>query len=154
MTMRYWLMKSEPDCFSISDLRKSPGRASMWDGVRNYQVRNMLRDDFKKGDLALFYHSSCPEPGIVGVMEVMCPGYPDPTAFMPGHEHHDPKSLPDQPRWYTVDVKYKREFELVSLDEIRRHPPLEEMLILRRGNRLSITPVTPPEWEYILALRS
>lgn len=152
--MRHWLMKSEPDCFSIDDLRKSPGRASMWDGVRNYQVRNMFRDEFQKGDLAFFYHSSCPEPGIVGVMEVMCTGYPDPTAFMPGHEHHDPKSLPEHPRWYTVDVKYKRELALISLDELRQHPPLEEMLILRRGNRLSVTPVTPQEWAYILALRS
>lgn len=101
--MRYWLMKSEPDVFSIEDLRRSPGRSSLWDGVRNYQVRNMLRDDFAKGDLAFFYQSSCAVPGIVGTMEVLCAGYPDPTAFMAGHEHFDPASDRDKPRWYTVE---------------------------------------------------
>jgi len=151
--MRYWLMKSEPDTFGIEHLKTSPRRSSMWDGVRNYQVRNMLRDEFQKGDLAFFYHSSCAAPGIVGMMEVLCAGYPDPTAFIRGHRHHDPKSLREAPRWFTVDVKFKREWPLISLDELREHPALAGMQVLRRGNRLSITPVTPAEWTYLLALR-
>lgn len=151
--MRYWLMKSEPDVFSIEDLRRSPRRASMWDGVRNYQVRNMLRDDFAKGDLAFFYHSSCAVPGIVGTMEVLCTGYPDPTAFMAGHEHFDPASDRDKPRWYTVDVRYRSEFPVLALDELRQHAALAEMTVLRKGNRLSITPISAAEWVYILGLR-
>ena len=151
--MRYWLMKSEPDVFSIDDLRRSPGRASMWDGVRNYQVRNMLRDDFAKGDQAFFYHSSCAVPGIVGTMDVMCAGYPDPTAFMVGHEHFDPASDRDKPRWYTVDVHYRSDFPVSALDELRQHPALAEMTVLRKGNRLSITPISAAEWVYILGLR-
>ena len=151
--MRYWLMKSEPDVFSIDDLRRSPGRASMWDGVRNYQVRNMLRDDFAKGDQAFFYHSSCAVPGIVGTMAVMCAGYPDPTAFMVGHEHFDPASDRDKPRWYTVDVHYRSDFPVIALDELRQHPALAEMTVLRKGNRLSITPISAAEWVYILGLR-
>ena len=151
--MRYWLMKSEPEVFSIDDLKRSPGRASMWDGVRNYQVRNMLRDEFAKGDMAFFYHSSCAVPGIVGTMEFMCAGYPDPTAFMAGHEHFDPKSDRQKPRWYTVDVRYRNAFPVIPLDELRRHPVLSELLILRKGNRLSITPVSSGEWAYILGLR-
>jgi predicted RNA-binding protein with PUA-like domain len=146
-------MKSEPEVFSIDDLRRSPGRASMWDGVRNYQVRNMLRDEFGKGDLAFFYHSSCAVPGIVGTMEVMCAGYPDPTAFMVGHEHFDPASDRDKPRWYTVDVHYRSDFPVLSLDELRQHPALAEMLVLRKGNRLSITPLSAAEWTFILSLR-
>ncbi len=152
--MRHWLMKSEPSVFGLSHLRASPRRSTMWDGVRNYQARNMLRDDFKKGDLAFFYHSSCPEPGIVAIIEILCSGYPDPTAFMRSHPHHDPKSTRDTPRWYTVDVKLKQEFErLVSLDELKRTAALSEMTILRRGNRLSITPVTEHEWQHILSMR-
>ena len=151
--MRYWLMKSEPDVFSIEDLRRSPGRSSLWDGVRNYQVRNMLRDDFAKGDLAFFYQSSCAVPGIVGTMEVLCAGYPDPTAFMAGHEHFDPASDRDKPRWYTVDVRYRSAFPVIPLDELRQHPALVEMLVLRKGNRLSITPIAAAEWNYILGLR-
>ncbi|MGD9600243.1 MAG: EVE domain-containing protein [Gammaproteobacteria bacterium] len=151
--MRYWLMKSEPETFGIEHLKKSPGRATMWDGVRNYQVRNMLRDEFRKGDRAFFYHSSCATPGIVGVIEILCAGYPDPTAFMRGHRHYDPKSLRDSPRWYTVDVKFKRDLPLISLDELRLQPTLAGMPLLKRGNRLSITPLSPEEWTTILALR-
>lgn len=152
--MRYWLMKSEPSVFGLAHLKASPRRSTMWDGVRNYQARNMLRDDFKKGDRAFFYHSSCPEPGIVAIIEVLCAGYPDPTAFMRQHPHHDPKSRRDQPRWYTVDVKLKTEFErLISLEELHHTPEISEMVVLRRGNRLSITPVTPAEWNHIVKMR-
>ncbi len=150
--MRYWLMKSEPATFGIEHLKASPKRTSMWDGVRNYQVRNMLRDDFRKGDLAFFYHSSCATPGIVGVTEILCAGYPDPTAFIRSHQHHDPKSLRENPRWYTVGVKFKRELTLISLEQLRQHTALASMLVLKRGSRLSITPVTPEEWAYVLAL--
>jgi predicted RNA-binding protein with PUA-like domain len=151
--MAYWLMKSEPATFGIAHLKTSPRRSSMWDGVRNYQARNMLRDDFRKSDLAFFYHSSCDEPGIVGIIEVLCAGYPDPTAFMRTHVHHDPKSQRDAPRWFTVDVKLKQEFKrLISLAELRATPALSDMQILRRGNRLSITPVTPVEWNLVLSL--
>ncbi|MSR15980.1 MAG: EVE domain-containing protein [Gammaproteobacteria bacterium] len=152
--MRYWLMKSEPSVFGLTHLKASPRRTTMWDGVRNYQARNMLRDDFKKGDLAFFYHSSCPEPGIVAVIEILCPGYPDPTAFMRAHPHHDPKSKRDTPRWFAVDVKLKTEFEeRISLEELKRTRELSDMIVLRRGNRLSITPVSDLEWRFILAMR-
>ena len=151
--MRYWLMKSEPDTFGITHLKSSPRRSATWDGVRNYQARNMLRDDFAKGDLAFFYHSSCAEPGLVGIMEVLCAGYPDPTAFMRTHIHHDPKSQRAAPRWFTVDVKLKQEFKrLISLQELRTTPALAEMQILRRGNRLSITPVALTEWNHVLGM--
>ncbi len=148
--MRYWLMKSEPDVFGLDHLKACARRTSMWDGVRNYQVRNWLRDDFAKGQLAFFYHSSCPEPGIVGIVEVLCAGYPDPTAFMRQHRYYDPKSLKEAPRWYTVDVKLKQELPLISLNELRKHPALATMPLLQRGSRLSITPVAPAEWSYIV----
>src|SRR5690606_38003106 len=109
--MNYWLMKSEPDVFSIDDLKKRPKQTEPWDGVRNYQARNMLRDEMKKGDLAFFYHSSCETPGIVGIMEIAKEGYPDPTAFKPNHRYYDPKSNPDKPTWYLVDVKFKRKLK-------------------------------------------
>ena len=151
--MRHWLMKSEPSTFGIETLKASPKRSTLWDGVRNYQARNMLRDDFKRGDLAFFYHSSCAEPGIVGVVEVLVAGYPDPTAFIQSHAHYDPRSRRDAPRWYAVDVKLKHEFaRTIGLDELREQPALADMLVLRRGNRLSITPVTPAEWACVLAL--
>lgn len=148
--MRYWLMKSEPDVFGLDHLKACPRWTSMWDGVRNYQVRNWLRDDFAKGQLAFFYHSSCAEPGIVGIVEVLCAGYPDPTAFMRQHRYYDPKSLKESPRWYTVDVKLKKELALIPLAELRRHTALAGMRLLERGSRLSITPVTVAEWEYVL----
>ncbi len=151
--MQYWLMKSEPATFGIEHLKTCPQRTSMWDGVRNYQVRNMLRDDFKKGDLAFFYHSSCPAPGIVGMVEICCTGYPDPTAFIPSHDHYDPKSRRESPSWYVVDVKFKRDFELISLDELRQHAALADMQVLKRGNRLSVTRISPEEWTCILSLR-
>jgi predicted RNA-binding protein with PUA-like domain len=151
--MRYWLMKSEPDVFGIEHLAAAPKRTAGWDGVRNYQVRNMLRDDMQKGDLALFYHSSCAEPGIVGSMRIVSAGYPDTTAFQPRHHHFDPKSDPKKPTWYMVDVQFQKRFpRTLGLPELKLHKDLKSMLILRRGNRLSITPVTPAEWKTILEL--
>ncbi|MCG8377959.1 MAG: EVE domain-containing protein [Proteobacteria bacterium] len=151
--MNYWLMKSEPSEFSIDDLKNNPGKTEPWDGVRNYQARNMMRDDMKKGDLVFFYHSNCDEPGIVGIMTIHKEGYPDPTAFDPNDKHYDPKSDPDNPRWILVDVKYKRKFKrTISLKELKNHKQLKDMKVLQRGNRLSITPVTKKEWDYISGL--
>jgi predicted RNA-binding protein with PUA-like domain len=148
-------MKSEPSVFGIDDLAKAPRRTSGWDGVRNYQVRNMLRDDFKVGDLAFFYHSSCPEPGIVGVMKVVKPGYPDATALDPKHPAHDPAATRDATRWYQVDVRLEQRFSrVIALDELRAHEAgaLRGMRVLQRGNRLSITPIEPAHWRFILSL--
>ena len=151
--MNYWLMKSEPHVFSIDDLMQRPGGTEPWEGVRNYQARNMLRDEIKKGDLAFFYHSSCEIPAIVGIMEIASYGYPDPTAFIRGHRYHDPASKPDKPVWYLVDVKFKRKFKKpVTLTELRSRKPLQHMKLLQKGNRLSVMPVTKKEWEYILRL--
>ena len=151
--MNYWLMKSEPDVFSIDDLKNRPKQTEPWDGVRNYQARNMLRDDMKKDDLALFYHSSCEVPGIVGIMEIVKEGYPDPTAFIPKHKYYDPKSKPEKPTWYLVDVKFKRKLKrTIPLIELRDKKPLQKMHLLQKGNRLSVMPITKKEWEYILSL--
>ncbi len=153
--MKYWLMKSEPSVFGIDDLAAAPKRTSCWDGVRNYQVRNMLRDEFAVGDLAFFYHSSCEVPGIAGIVEVTKQGYPDYTAFDRKHPHHDPASTPDNPRWYMVDVRLKQRFSrVITLDELRVHAAgkLRDLLILRRGNRLSITPVDGAHWKFINSL--
>ena len=153
--MNYWLMKTEPSTFSIDDLARAPKRTTCWDGVRNFQVRNMLRDQFAVGDLAFMYHSSCEVPGIVGVMKVVRRGYPDSTAFDAQHAHHDPASTPDKPRWYMVDVRLEQRFSrVISLDELRTHATgkLRDLQILKRGNRLSITPLSEVEWRFILAL--
>ena len=153
--MNYWLMKTEPSTFSIDDLAKAPKRTTCWDGVRNYQVRNMMRDQFAVGDLAFMYHSSCEVPGVVGVMKVVSKGYPDSTAFDPKHAHYDPDSNPKDPRWYMVDVRLEQRFSrVISLDELRTHTngKLRELLILKRGNRLSITPVSAAEWRFICSL--
>ena len=149
--MNYWLMKSEPGEFSIDDLRECPAKTEPWDGVRNYQARNTLRDEMKKNDLAFFYHSSCEEPGIVGIMTIEKEGYPDPTAFDPREKHYDPKSAPDNPRWYVVDVKFRKKFRhTITLLELRGRKPLRNMKLLQKGNRLSVMPVTENEWKYIL----
>lgn len=150
--MAYWLMKSEPDCFSIDDLA-SKGTAP-WDGVRNYQVRNMFRDDMQPGDLAFFYHSSCPQPGVVGVMEIVSRAYPDPTQFEPKHEHYDASSKRAEPRWLLVDVKFRKKLaKPVLLDELReKEVKFKGLRILERGTRLSVTPVTAPHWKAILKL--
>jgi len=153
--MQYWLMKSEPDVFSIDDLMRSPGITEPWDGVRNYQARNMLRDEMKKGDLALFYHSSCEEPSIVGIMEIVKEGYPDSTAFNPKHKYYDPKSKADNPAWYRVDVKLKRKLNrTITLTELRDTKSLQNMKLMQRGNRLSVMPVTKKEWNIILSLEN
>jgi predicted RNA-binding protein with PUA-like domain len=148
--MRYWLMKSEPDEASIDDALAVKQKGIPWTGVRNYQARNFMRDQMQVGDGVLFYHSSCAEPGIAGIAEVASGCYPDPTQFDPNSPYHDPKSTPENPRWLLVDVRALRKTRLISLPELRSHPELGDMQILRRGNRLSITPVTPPEWDFIV----
>lgn len=151
--MNYWLFKSEPTCFSIDDLSSRPRQTAYWDGVRNYQARNMLRDDMNVGDQGFFYHSSCHPPGIAGIVEVVRNGYPDFTAWDIHSDHYDPDSTPDNPRWYMVDVKLVEKFRgLITLDELKDHSRLRDMMILRKGNRLSITPVTPDEWKTIIRL--
>ena len=151
--MNYWLMKTEPKTFGIDDLEKMPDRTEHWDGVRNYQARNMMRDDMKVGDQVLFYHSNCKPPGVVGIARVVREGYPDFTACNPQSKYFDEKSDPKNPRWFMVDVQLVRKFKrLISLDELKLHPQLEGMKILQRGNRLSITPVCKEHWEFILGL--
>ncbi|HEY6822522.1 MAG TPA: EVE domain-containing protein [Burkholderiales bacterium] len=147
--MKYWLMKSEPDECSIDDVLKAPGRKTAWSGVRNYQARNFMRDQMEVGDGVLFYHSSCPEPGIAGLAEVASKPYPDASQFDPKSEYYDPKSKTDDPRWVNVDVKALRKIPLVPLEELRKHRALAAMVTLRPGNRLSITPVTAAEWKFI-----
>ncbi len=148
--MRYWLMKSEPDEASIDDALAAKGGTVAWTGVRNYQARNFMRDEMRVGDGVLFYHSSCAEPGIAGLAEVASTAYPDPTQFDRQSPYYDPKSDPENPRWLLVDVKATKKTRLIGLPELREHPELEDMIILRRGNRLSITPVTPAEWHFIV----
>jgi predicted RNA-binding protein with PUA-like domain len=150
--MRYWLMKSEPDEFSIDDLETAPGQSVAWYGVRNYQARNFMRDQMKPGDQVFFYHSSCPQPGIAGLATVSKAAYPDATQFDPKSKYFDPKATSMIPRWFNVDVKLKKKTRLVGLDELRAHPELAHMRILQRGNRLSVTPVDPAEWEFVLKL--
>ncbi|MGD8926772.1 MAG: EVE domain-containing protein [Thioalkalispiraceae bacterium] len=153
--MKYWLMKSEPDVFGIDHLAKMPKKTEHWDGIRNYQVRNMMRDEMKKGDLAFFYHSNCKEPGIVGIIRIVKEAYPDFTAFDPREKYYDPKSNPENPRWFMIDVKLERKFKrTISLQELKTYKSLAEMLILRRGNRLSITPVSKKQWDFILKLEN
>jgi predicted RNA-binding protein with PUA-like domain len=151
--MKYWLLKTEPGAFSIEDLAARPNQTEPWDGVRNYQARNMLRDEMQQGDMAFFYHSNCPEPGIVGIVQIAGPGRPDPTAFDPDELHYDPKSEPTDPRWYLVDVQLVRKLaRVIPLTELKHHPRLEDMLLLRRGNRLSVMPVDKAHWDFILEL--
>lgn len=151
--MNYWLMKSEPDTYSIDDLEKQPRQTDHWDGIRNYQARNFMRDGMKKGDQAFFYHSNCSEPGIVGIMEIVREAYPDFTACDPDSAYFDPKSASGNPRWYMVDVKFKRRLNtIITLKELKQHPELESMKLLQRGNRLSIMPVSAEEWQFILSL--
>lgn len=153
MARRGWLFKSEPSAFSIEDLRRAPKQTSAWDGVRNYQARNFLRDEVQAGDGVLFYHSNMVPAGIAGEAVVTRAGYPDPTAFDPAHRHFDPKSRRDHPTWYLVDVRFVRACRtLIPLDRLRPLPALRQMILLRRGSRLSIQPVTPTEWAAILTL--
>jgi len=147
--MRYWLMKSEPDEFSIDDLARAPRKSIAWFGVRNYQARNFMRDQMRSGDPVLFYHSSCPEPGIAGLAEVCADAHPDETQFDRTSKYYDAKSTRENPRWVNVDVKFTRKTRLIGLAELRLHPQLAKMPLLARGNRLSITPVSPNEWKFI-----
>ena len=151
--MNYWLMKSEPDVFSFDDLKTRPKKTEPWNGVRNYQARNFMRDDMKVGDLILFYHSSCEIPGVAGLARVSSKPYPDSTQFDKKSEYYDPKSTEENPRWFLVDVSFEENLEMhVSLEELKKHKKLEEMRLLQRGNRLSILPVTPEEFNYIRKL--
>jgi predicted RNA-binding protein with PUA-like domain len=152
MNDRFWLMKSEPSEASIDDLANAPNRTFPWFGVRNFQARNFMRNDMRIGDGVLFYHSSCPQPGVAGIAEVSSGAYPDETQFDPASPYHDPKSTRDKPRWMLVDVRLVRKTPLLSLAAMREAPELATMQVLRRGNRLSITPVTPDEWRAVLRL--
>jgi predicted RNA-binding protein with PUA-like domain len=150
--MKHWLMKSEPDEMSIDDLATLPKKTAPWTGVRNYTARNFMRDAMAVGDLAFFYHSSCPEPGVAGVVRVSAPAHADPTQFDPKSDYYDPKSARTDPRWVCVDVTFVEKTRLVSIAEMRAAKALDEMVTLQRGNRLSITPVTDGEWEAVLKL--
>jgi predicted RNA-binding protein with PUA-like domain len=150
---RHWLVKSEPDSFSFDDLLASPGRTTCWDGVRNYQARNTMRDDMKKGDLVFFYHSSADPTAIVGTAEVVRDGYPDQTAFDPKDSHYDPKSKKDEPTWFMVDLRARERFpKPVTLGELRGVKGLEKMVLLQKGSRLSVQPVTEREWEIVCGI--
>lgn len=150
--MNYWLLKSEPSTFSIDDLRARPAATEPWDGVRNYQARNHLRA-MRVGDRAFFYHSSCAVPGIVGIVRIVRAAYPDPSALDPEDDHYDPRSTPATPRWSAVDVRHERTFrDPLPLATLRAQPALAGMTILRKGNRLSVTPVTSDEWHAIVEL--
>ena len=150
--MRYWLMKSEPSDVSIDDLASMPDQTVAWYGVRNYQARNFMRDQMRVGDGVLFYHSSCPEAGIAGIAEVSSSAYPDATQFDPASKYFDPKATSQNPRWFNVDVRFIRKTRLVSIKELRSRPELANMRILQTGNRLSITPVDPAEWDFITGI--
>jgi predicted RNA-binding protein with PUA-like domain len=148
--MRYWLMKSEPSAYSIDDLARD--KTTEWGGVRNYQARNFMRDQMRVGDKVLFYHSNCEQPGIVGIAEVCKPAHPDATQFDRKSKYYDAASTQHAPRWLNVDIRFVRKTRLIGLPELRAHKPLHNMRILAKGNRLSITPVDPAEWDFIEAL--
>lgn len=151
--MRYWLMKTEPTEFSIDDLESRPNQTEPWDGVRNYQARNMLRDEMQVGDQVFIYHSNCDVPGATGIAEIARAGYPDPTAFQAGHKHYDPDSKPEAPRWFMVDVRFVRKLRrTISLTELKDRPELDGLALVRRGNRLSVMPVSAEHWDVILGL--
>lgn len=147
----FWLFKSEPETFSIDTLQQQ--KTSSWDGVRNYQARNFMRDEMRKGDLGFFYHSNCAEPAIVGIVEIVKEAHADITALDPDSKYYDPKSTPENPRWFLVDVKFKQKFnEPITLTQLKNNPKLKNMLILRKGNRLSITPVAEADWQNVLKM--
>ena len=153
--MRYWLMKSEPSVFTIEELENTPTKTVDWiptKGIRNYQARNFMRDDMSLGDLAFFYQSNCDSPGIVGIMEITKLAYPDPLQFLKDNKYYDPKSTPENPRWLNVDVTLVKKLPLIKLKKLRNYSKLKDMMILRKGNRLSITPVTHDEWSLITAI--
>jgi predicted RNA-binding protein with PUA-like domain len=149
--MAYWLVKSEPDTYSIDDLERD--RTERWDGIRNYQARNMMRDDMRIGDKVLFYHSSCAVPGVAGIAKIASKAYADPTQFDPESRYFDPKSVADDPRWMLVELAFVRKLKrVITLTEIKEQPGLEDMILTRRGNRLSIMPVAPAHWKRVLSL--
>ncbi|NYE61511.1 putative RNA-binding protein with PUA-like domain [Duganella sp. 1224] len=150
--MQYWLMKSEPDEVSIDDVMASPKQTTAWFGVRNYQARNFMRDQMQVGDGVLFYHSSCPEPGIAGLAEIVSAPYPDASQFDSKSKYYDAKATPEQPRWMSIDVKGTQKTRLLPLAEMRTLPALEDMVVLQKGSRLSITPVTPAQWTAVVKL--
>ncbi len=151
--MTYWLMKSEPNTFSIDDLANRPKQTERWDGVRNYQARNMMRDQMTIGDLIFFYHSSCKIPAIVGIVTVASESYPDPTQFDPHSDYYDPKATPDKPIWMLVDIQLVKKFITpITLTQLRNEPQLEDLIVLRKGNRLSIMPVDERHWQHILSM--
>jgi predicted RNA-binding protein with PUA-like domain len=151
--MAYWLMKSEPDVFSIEDLKARPKSTEHWDGVRNYQARNMMRDQMETGDKIFFYHSSCPQPGIAGIAEVVREAYSDDSAQNPESRYYDPKASPEDPRWVMVDVKFVRKLtRLITLSEIKSEPALQKMALVKKGSRLSIMAVSKEEWQQVLAM--
>ena len=155
--MHYWLMKTEPDTFGVDDLAAAPRSTTSWDGVRNYQARNMIRDEMKRQDQVFLYHSSITVPGIVAVMEVVKEGYPDKTAFDRKDHHYDADSDPAKPRWFVVDVRLKRRLaRVITLEELRKHAAkeLQGMVLLRPGNRLSVMPVEAAQWNFILSLET
>lgn len=155
MSKKFWLMKSEPDVFSFDDLKKRPKQTEPWNGVRNYQARNFMRDEMKEGDLILFYHSSCEVPGVAGIAKVASAPYPDQTQFDKKSEYYDPKSTIENPRWFLVDVKFEKDLKAyVSLEDLKKETKLKDMRLLQRGNRLSILPVTREEFDYIVSLGS
>jgi predicted RNA-binding protein with PUA-like domain len=151
--MNTWLMKIEPSITSVDDLESYSGQTVGWYGVRNYLARNYMRDQMRVGDLVFYYHSSCPLPGIAGIVRVSRESYPDPTQFDPESDYFDPKSTREAPRWFQVDVTLQRKWELIPLSELRSFPELASMVVLQRGNRLSITPVAPEEWSFVNSLR-
>ena len=151
--MNYWLFKSEPDAFSVDDLAAMPGKRDHWDGIRNYQARNLMRDKMSKGDLGFFYHSSCKVPGVVGIVEIVKEAYPDHTAHDPDQKYYDTKSSEDNPRWCMVDVKLKKKFKtVVSLQKLKTIAGLTDMVLLQKGSRLSVQPVGKKHWDMIVKL--
>ncbi len=153
MAERYWLMKSDPDTYGLEHLKKERRKTTCWDGVRNYSARNLLRDEVRKGDGVLFYHSQQKPPAVVAIARVVKAGYPDPSQFEPGNTYHDPKSDPDAPRWYAVDIKLEKVLPRpVGLPDMREEPRLAEMGLLRKGNRLSVQPVSAAEWKQVLKM--
>ncbi len=153
--MNFWLMKSEPAAYSFEDLRGEPNKTTLWDGVRNYQARNFMRDDFRRGDQAFFYHSNCTTPSIVGVIKIVSDAYPDPTQFDPESKYFDLKSTADNPRWVVVDVKYVRALKRsIPLGELKVAPALKKVPLVQPGNRLSIMPISAAEWDYIVSLET
>ncbi|MGZ5202762.1 MAG: EVE domain-containing protein [Telluria sp.] len=150
--MRYWLMKSEPDEVSFDDVLASPNRTTAWFGVRNYQARNFMRDQMQPGDGILFYHSSCAVPGVAGIAEVASSPYPDESQFDPASKYYDPKATREQPRWVSIDVRAMEQGRYLTLTDMRGVPELGDMVLLRKGSRLSVSPVTPGEWEAVLRL--